>query len=34
MVHISRLRTKIGDENRNIIKTIKGLGYKMVKEDE
>ncbi|HHX70150.1 MAG: response regulator transcription factor [Miniphocaeibacter sp.] len=31
MVHISRIRNKIGDSNRNIIKTIKGLGYKMVK---
>lgn len=34
MVHISRIRNKIGDSNREIIKTIKGLGYKMVEEDD
>ena len=34
MVHISNLRNKIEDEPRKpaIIKTIKGLGYKMEKD--
>ncbi|WP_100065549.1 response regulator transcription factor [Miniphocaeibacter massiliensis] len=34
MVHISRLRNKIGDRNKEIIKTIKGLGYKLVDKNE
>ena len=34
MVHISRIRSKIGDDKRNIIKTVKGLGYKLVLDDE
>ena len=31
-VHISRLRKKIGDENGNIIKTVRGAGYIIEKE--
>lgn len=34
MVHISRIRSKIGDDKRNIIKTVKGLGYKLVLDNE
>ena len=34
MVHISRLRNKIGDTDKDLIKTIKGLGYKLVEKNE